>query len=83
MPPTSAWRFIEAVLVSPSLGILTETERHQGILGALLQRMPTIRGNLVFDAHNVALMQEHGVRAIYTHDADLRRFPGVEVIDPL
>ena len=44
---------------------------------------PVIRGNLVFDAHTAALMNEHGIQTIYTHDADFKRFPGLEVIDPL
>ncbi|MGH2381694.1 MAG: TA system VapC family ribonuclease toxin [Candidatus Limnocylindria bacterium] len=40
------------------------------------------RGNLVPDAHLVALMLEHGVRTIWTHDRDYRRFRGIEVLDP-
>lgn len=40
------------------------------------------RGNLVSDAHLVALMRENGVRVIWTHDRDFRRFRGIEVRDP-
>jgi toxin-antitoxin system PIN domain toxin len=40
------------------------------------------RGNLVSDAHVVALMTENGVRTIWTHDRDYRRFPGIEIRDP-
>jgi toxin-antitoxin system PIN domain toxin len=40
------------------------------------------RGNLVSDAHLVALMVENGVRTIWTHDRDYRRFPAVEARDP-
>ena len=43
---------------------------------------PSIRGNLVPDAHLVALMRENGVRTIWTHDRDYRRFEGIEVLDP-
>lgn len=39
-------------------------------------------GNLVADAHLVALMVENGVRTIWTHDRDFRRFAGIEVHDP-
>jgi toxin-antitoxin system PIN domain toxin len=39
-------------------------------------------GNLVPDAHLVALMVENGVRTIWTHDRDFRRFAGIEVHDP-
>jgi toxin-antitoxin system PIN domain toxin len=40
------------------------------------------RGNLVPNAHLVALMIENGVRTIWTRDRDYRRFPGIEVRDP-
>lgn len=40
------------------------------------------RGNLVADAHLVALMRANGVRTIVTHDRDFRRFSGIEVLDP-
>jgi hypothetical protein len=43
----------------------------------------SIRGNLVPDAHLVALMRQNDIGTIYTHDRDFRRFDGVEVIDPL
>lgn len=42
-----------------------------------------VRGNLVPDAHVVALMLQNGVRTIWTHDRDYRRFRGIEVVDPL
>jgi uncharacterized protein len=40
------------------------------------------RGNLVPDAHLVALMVESGVRTIWTHDRDYRRFLTIDVRDP-
>jgi toxin-antitoxin system PIN domain toxin len=39
-------------------------------------------GNLVPDAHLVALMLEHDVRTIWTRDRDYRRFARIEVRDP-
>ena len=39
-------------------------------------------GNLVPDAHLVALMVENDVRTIWTRDRDFRRFPRIEVRDP-
>jgi toxin-antitoxin system PIN domain toxin len=41
-----------------------------------------VRGNLVSDAHLVALMVENGVGTIWSHDRDLRKFEGVQVRDP-
>ena len=40
------------------------------------------RGNLVPDAHLVALMREHGVSTIWSHDRDFRKFQGITVKDP-
>lgn len=40
------------------------------------------RGNLVPDAHIVALMREHGVSTIWSHDRDFRKFRGITVKDP-
>lgn len=41
-----------------------------------------VRGNLVPDAHIVALMRQHGVSTIWSHDRDFRKFPGIRVRDP-
>jgi toxin-antitoxin system PIN domain toxin len=78
-----AWRFLSSVLASPTLGILTETPRHGELLARMIRAQPAVRGNLVFEAHTAILMHEHGLRTIYTHDADFNRFPEIEVIDPL
>jgi toxin-antitoxin system PIN domain toxin len=39
-------------------------------------------GNLVPDAHLVALMLENGVRTMWTRDRDYRKFSGIQVRDP-
>ena len=44
------------------------------------ESMPT--GNLVPDAHLVALMRQNDVRTIWTRDRDFRRFDGIEARDP-
>jgi len=41
-----------------------------------------VRGDLVSDAHLVALMRENGVATIWSHDRDFRKFEGVRVRDP-
>ena len=40
-------------------------------------------GNLFFDVRTAVLMLEHGVRRIYTVDADFLQFPDLEVVNPL
>ncbi|MYH15201.1 MAG: PIN domain-containing protein [Gammaproteobacteria bacterium] len=42
-----------------------------------------VRGNLVPDAHLAALLRFHGVRRLYTHDRDFRRFDFLDVKDPV
>lgn len=39
-------------------------------------------GNLVPDAHLVALMLANGVRTVWTRDRDYRKFRGIRVHDP-
>ncbi len=41
-----------------------------------------VRGNLIPDAHLVALMRENGVGTLWTHDRDFRKFEGVRIRDP-
>jgi predicted nucleic acid-binding protein len=35
------------------------------------------------DVQTAVLMREHGIRRIYTRDADFHRFEFLEVVDPL
>lgn len=41
-----------------------------------------VRGNLVPDAHLVALMRQYGVSKIVSHDRDFNKFRDIKVIDP-
>ena len=81
--PAAAWDFVRALLQSPSLGLLEHTDRHATVAAQVLAEVPAARGNLVHDLHTAVLMREHGLRRIYTRDADFHRFPFLEVIDPL
>jgi uncharacterized protein len=42
-----------------------------------------VRGRLVSDAHVAAILRSHGVRVIYSSDADFRRFDFLDVRNPL
>lgn len=77
-----AWHFLDELLLSPGLTVLVPTERHPAVLSQTLQEMPELAGNLMHDVHTAVLMREHGVRRIYTKDADFHRFPFLEVVDP-
>jgi toxin-antitoxin system PIN domain toxin len=78
-----AWSFLDSVLASPGLGMLTETERHLHVTREVFAELPGLAGNIVFDVHTAVLMRENGVRSIYTNDGDFNRFPFVDVIDPV
>jgi hypothetical protein len=78
-----SWRFVEAILSSPSHQVLVATDRHQRVAAQTIEELPELRGNLVHDAHTAILMREHGINRIYTRDSDFRRFPFLEVVDPL
>jgi toxin-antitoxin system PIN domain toxin len=82
-PAAKAWSFVEAVLASPGIGVLTPTERHAEVAGAVIAEIPFLSGNLMHDAQTAILMREHGIKAIYTRDTDFHRFPFVEPVDPL
>lgn len=77
-----AWTFVEAVLAAPGLGVLVPTERHAAVAAEVVGELPFLAGNVVHDAQTAILMREHGVRTIWTRDADFHRFPFLEVIDP-
>jgi toxin-antitoxin system PIN domain toxin len=78
-----AWQFVEAVIASPSFGILVETPRHQSVATQTLQEIPQLHGNILHDAHTAIVMREHGIQTIYSRDTHFNRFPFVEVRDPL
>ncbi len=80
---SESWSFVDAVMASPALSLLTESDRHASHLARLIEDVPELTGNLLHDAHTAALMLEHGVRTVYTRDTDFHRFPGIEVRDPL
>jgi len=81
-PAPRAWRFVETLLASPSLGLLTPTDRHATVAAGVIKESPHLSGNLMHDAQTAVLMREHRIRRIYTREADFHRFPFLEPIDP-
>jgi len=81
LDPEIAVANIDAMLQRPNVRTGSETERFWQIWRATTDPL-TVRGNLVPDAHVVALMRLHGVGAIWSLDRDLRRFDGIRVLDP-
>lgn len=81
MPLAAARADLRAILESPTLLVLAETERHAEVLDAILAESG-VTGNLVHDAHIAALCREHGVTSLLSADRDFARFPGLQVVDP-
>jgi toxin-antitoxin system PIN domain toxin len=78
-----AWSFVDALLASPGFRILGPTPRHADVAAEVFRALPELSGNRLHDAHIAVLMREHGVRRIYTRDADFHRFPFLEPVDPV
>jgi hypothetical protein len=80
VPADVAMSDLAQILASPSLVLLSETERHPEILRDMM-KASRVTGNLVHDAHIAALCVEHGVSELVTGDRDFGRFP-IRTFDP-
>ena len=81
VPLAVAWHDLVTLLASPSVQLLTPTDRHLPLLREVLEESGA-RGDLVYEAQIVALCLEYGVREILTADKDFRRFTGIKVTNP-
>lgn len=77
----AAWQQVEEWLDCESAWIPAPTERHRQVLGGLLTG-PSVRANLVPDAHLAALAIEHGL-VLASTDGDFARFAGLRFENPL
>ncbi len=82
MPLELARTDLAAILASPSLRLLSETDRHSAILDDVLEQS-AVSGNLVHDAHIATLCIEHGVAELWTADSDFLRFTKLRCRNPL
>jgi hypothetical protein len=81
LSPEEAMSNMESLLNLPHARVLTEEEGFWEIYREVTAQVPT-RGNLVPDSHLAALLRQHGVETIYTHDRDFLKFPFLDVRDP-
>ena len=81
LSPAAAIADIDDLMQRPQIVIVGEGDRFWESFKRVAQTA-TPRGNLVPDAHLVALMAENGVSTIWTGDRDFRRFSGISVKDP-
>ena len=74
-------RNVEALTALPHVRILIEQEGFWEVYRQIAGEIP-VRGNLVPDAHLTAILRQHGVKTIYTNDADFLKFGFLEVRNP-
>jgi len=81
LTPEEAMSNIEGVIALPNVRTGAEDDefftRFRQVTGGM-----AVRGDLVPDAHIVALMKQFGLSEICTHDRDFARFRGIRIVDP-
>jgi toxin-antitoxin system PIN domain toxin len=82
LSPDEAMANIEMLLDFPQVRFLSEEDGFWNAYRTTTAEVPT-RGNLVPDAHLAALLRQHGVKTLYTHDRDFLKFSFLDVRDPL
>lgn len=82
LSPAEARGNLTALLNVAHCRTLAEEEGFWEVYGQVTSGL-SVRGNLVPDAHLAAVLRQHGVTRLYTHDKDFRKFDFLKVIDPL
>jgi toxin-antitoxin system PIN domain toxin len=82
LSPSEALGNVAALLALRQVRALSEQEGFLAVYREVAGSFP-VRGNLVPDAHLAAILRQHGVRTLYTSDADFRKFDFLELRDPL
>ncbi len=78
-----AREWLDLLLATPAVSMLSETDRHRRVLEELSELHPRSAGNVLHDLHTAALMREHGVSEIRTADTDFHQFAFLRVVNPL
>lgn len=79
----TAWAWLDALLESPTLAVLTPSSRYRRVAAEVFSEYPMLSGNVMHDLETVILMREHGVSTICTRDRGFRRFKFLKAIDPV
>ncbi len=82
LSPAEAQGNVERLLSHAHVRCLSEAEGFWTVYLELAGETP-VRGSLVPDAHLAALLKQHGIRTLYTHDKDFLKFSFLRVVDPL
>ena len=82
LSPREALGNLQSLLSMPRVRPLAEQE---GFLDDYTEvtRNLTVRGNNVPDAHLATLLRQHGIKTLYTNDADFKKFDFLDARYPL
>lgn len=72
---------LKAITDSPSILLLSETDRHVELMTSIVKEAG-VTGNLIHDAHIAALCLEHGVTELISADRDFLRFKSLRIVNP-
>ena len=81
LTPNVAIDNIEQFVCQPHVRLVGEIEGFWPIYRRVADTAKP-KGNLVPDAHLVAVMRQHGISTIWSGDRDFRKFDGITVRDP-
>ena len=81
LSPKEAQTNIDALISVPNVHCISELDGFWKTYLEIAGEVP-VRANLVPDAHLATILKQHGIRTLYTHDRDFRRFPFLRVVDP-
>lgn len=81
LPPEVAMANMDRLLGLPHVRVLSEEEGFWDVYRDTVKDL-AVRGNLVSDAHLVALLRQHGVRTLFTNDRDFLKFRVLDVRNP-
>jgi hypothetical protein len=82
LTPAEALSNVEALLALPHARAIGEDDGFLRSFREVTQQVPA-RANGVPDAHLATVLRQHGIRKLYTHDRDFRRFDFLDAVDPL
>lgn len=81
LSPSEARANMDALLSRPNVRAPGEDEGFWQTFRAVTEGA-VVRGNLVPDAHVVALMRQYGLQTIISQERDFHKFEGIRVRDP-
>ncbi len=81
LQPREALANLRELLAHPRVRALSEKAGFLEAYAGLTGPWP-VRGNLVPDAHLATILHQHGIRTLYTHDTDFKKFDFLDTRKP-